>query len=146
MRGLKTLSLRMSQQCDNAAQVADWLASNPKIARVNYPGLPDHPQHELARQQFHERGFGAVLSFEIVGADKAKAFRFMDALRLCMPATTLGDIYTVVLHPASSSHRGLSAEERAEVGISDGLVRLSAGIEDIADIIADLEQALNAAT
>lgn len=143
MRGLKTLPLRMRQQCDNAAQIAAWLASHPKIARVNYPGLPDHPQHELAGRQFHGRGFGAVLSFEIVGADKAKAFRFMDALKLCMPATTLGDIYTVVLHPASSSHRGLSAEERARVGIGDGLVRLSAGIEDTADILADLEQALD---
>lgn len=146
MRGLKTLSLRMRQQCDNAAQVAAWLAAHPRIARVNYPGLPDHPQHELARRQFHERGFGAVLSFEIAGADKAKAFRFMDALKLCMPATTLGDIYTVVLHPASSSHRGLSVEEQAEVGIGDGLVRLSAGIEDTADILADLSQALDAAS
>lgn len=142
MRGLKTLPLRIRRQCDNAAQVAAWMTSHPRIARVNYPGLPDHPQHELACRQFQERGFGSVLSFEIVGADKAKAFRFMDALKLCMPATTLGDIYSIVLHPASSSHRGLSAEERAEVGISDGLVRLSAGIEDIADIIADLDQAL----
>lgn len=145
MRGLKTLPLRMRQQCDNAAQVAAWLAAHPNIARVNYPGLPDHPQHVLARQQFNQQGFGAVLSFEIVGADKAMAFRFMDALKLCMPATTLGDIYTIVLHPATSSHRGLSAEERDAVGISDGLVRLSAGIEDIDDIIADLAQALDKA-
>jgi cystathionine gamma-synthase/methionine-gamma-lyase len=85
-----------------------------------------------------------MLSFEIAGADRATAFRFMEALDLCLPATTLGDIYTLVLHPATSSHRSLSPEERERVGISDGLVRLSVGIEDAADIIADLEQALAA--
>jgi cystathionine gamma-synthase/methionine-gamma-lyase len=144
MRGLKTLPLRMRQQCENSVRIAQWLAAHPRIARINYPGLPAHPQHELARRLFQGRGFGAVLSFEIAGADKTVAFRFMDALDLCMAATTLGDIYTIVLHPASSSHRALSAAERAEVGISDGLVRLSIGIEDADDIIADLEQALDA--
>ena len=113
-----------------------------KIARVNYPGLPVHPQHDLARRLFGERGFGGMLSFEIAGADRAGAFRFMEALDLCLPATTLGDIYTLVLHPVTSSHRSLSAEERAKIGIGEGLVRLSAGIEDAGDIIADLEQAL----
>lgn len=142
MRGLKTLPLRMRQQCDNALRVAEWLAEHPRVGRIYYPGLPSHPQHELARRLFHGLGFGAVLSFEIAGADKTAAFRFMDALELCLPATTLGDIYTIVLHPASSSHRALSAAERAEVGIGDGLVRLSVGIEDAGDIIADLEQAL----
>ncbi len=145
MRGLKTLPLRMRQQCDNATRVAEWLAAHPKIARINYPGLALHPQHELARRLFQNKGFGAVLSFEIVGADKAAAFRFMDALELCMAATTLGDIYTIALHPASSSHRALTAAERAEIGISVGLVRLSIGIEDADDIIADLEAALSAA-
>jgi cystathionine gamma-synthase/methionine-gamma-lyase len=142
MRGLKTLPLRLRQQCENTIQVAEWLAAHPRIARINYPGLATHPQHELARRLFQNKGYGAVLSFEIVGADKAAAFRFMDALDLCMAATTLGDIYTIALHPASSSHRALSAAERAEIGIGDGLVRLSIGIEDVADIIADLEQAL----
>jgi len=142
LRGCKTLSLRVRQQCANAAHVAQWLAAHPKIARVNYPGLPVHPQHELARHLFGEQGFGGVLSFEIAGADQAKVFRFMEALELCLPATTLGDIYTLVLHPATSSHRSLSPEERAQVGIGEGLVRLSAGIEDAADIIADLDQAL----
>ena len=84
-----------------------------------------------------------MLSFEIAGADQAKAFRFMEALQVCLPATTLGDVYTLVLHPASSSHRGLSAEQRAQVGISAGLVRVSVGIEDADDIIADLAQALD---
>ena len=83
-----------------------------------------------------------MLSFEIAGADQASVFRFMEALDVCLPATTLGDIYSLVLHPATSSHRSLSAEERARVGISDGLLRLSTGIEDVADIIADLDQAL----
>jgi len=142
LRGCKTLPLRVRQQCANAAHVAQWLAAHPRVARVNYPGLPVHPQHELARHLFGGQGFGGVLSFEIAGADKAKVFRFMEALELCLPATTLGDIYTLVLHPATSSHRSLALEERARVGIGEGLVRLSAGIEDAADIIADLDQAL----
>ncbi len=142
LRGLKTLPLRVRKQFDNAARIAAWLAEQPTIARVNHPSLPEHPQHRLARQLFGERGCGGVLSFEIARADKAIAFRFMERLKLCLPATTLGDIYTLVLHPATSSHRSLSPQERAKVGISDGLVRLSAGIEDADDIIADLEQAL----
>ncbi len=142
LRGCKTLPLRVRQQCANAARVAEWLAGRRKIARVNYPGLPAHPQHDLARRLFGERGFGGMLSFEIAGADRAGAFRFMEALDLCQSATTLGDIYTLVLHPVTSSHRSLSAEERAQIGIGEGLVRLSAGIEDADDIIADLEQAL----
>ncbi len=142
LRGVKTLPLRMRQQCANAARIAQWLSMHPQIARVNYPGLLDHPQHELARRLFGERGFGGMLSFEIAGADKSSVFRFMESLELCLPVTTLGDVYTLVLHPATSSHRALSPEERARVGIRDGLVRLSAGIEDADDIIADLEQAL----
>ena len=142
LRGCKTLPLRMRQQCANAARIAEWLALHAKIARVNYPGLATHPQHELAQRLFIERGFGGMLSFEIAGADRAQAFRFMEALELCQAATTLGDVYTLVLHPATSSHRALSTEDRARVGIGEGLVRLSAGIEDADDIIADLAQAL----
>src|SRR5512136_2595421 len=89
MRGVKTLPLRVRQQCANAASVAEWLAAHPKIARVNYPGLPVHPQHDVARRLFGEQGFGGMLSFEIAGADRAAAFRFMEALDLCLPATTL---------------------------------------------------------
>ncbi len=143
MRGLKTLPLRMRQQCANAARVAEWLTGHPKIRRVHYPGLDSHPQHRLARQLFDERGYGGVLSFEITGAEQATAFRFMEGLQLCLPATTLGDIYTLLLHPATSSHRSLPEEERARVGISDGLLRLSVGIEEADDIIADLGQALD---
>jgi cystathionine gamma-synthase/methionine-gamma-lyase len=142
MRGLKTLPLRVCRQCSSAMRVAEWLAKHPKVKRVNYPGLRDHPQHRLANRLFNGKGFGGVLSFEINGADQAGAFRFMDALELCVPATSLGDIYTLVLHPATSSHRALSAEERRRFGIGDGLVRLSTGIEEPEDIISDLQQAL----
>ncbi|GIK36623.1 MAG: methionine gamma-lyase [Chloroflexota bacterium] len=142
LRGLKTLPLRMQKQVGNAARIAAWLAEQAQIARVNHPSLPAHPQHQLARRLFGERGSGGVLSFEIAEADKNAVFRFMERLKLCLPATTLGDIYTLVLHPATSSHRSLSPEARAQIGISDGLIRLSAGIEEAEDIIADLEQAL----
>jgi cystathionine beta-lyase/cystathionine gamma-synthase len=142
LRGCKTLPLRVGQQCANAARIAEWLSQHRRIARVNYPGLPDHAQFDLAGQLFGGRGFGGVLSFELAGADQAAVFRFMEALDVCLPATTLGDIYTLVLHPATSSHRSLSAEERERIGIRPGLVRLSAGIEDVNDIIADLDQAL----
>jgi cystathionine gamma-synthase/methionine-gamma-lyase len=143
LRGLKTLPLRMKQQCQNAQQVAEWLTKQPRIQKVNYPGLPDHPQYALAKALFDGRGCGGVLSFEIEGADKAQVYRFMEALTICLPATTLGDVYSLVLHPATSSHRGLTPEERARVGIPDGLVRLSAGIESLDDILSDLEAALS---
>jgi cystathionine beta-lyase/cystathionine gamma-synthase len=143
LRGLKTLPLRMRQQCANAKAVAEWLAARPGVDCVIYPGLPSHPQHDAARRLFGDRGFGGMVSFEIAGADKAKVFRFMEALELCLPATTLGDVYTLVLHPATTSHRSLTPEERARVGISEGLARLSIGIEDVEDIIADLDEALN---
>ena len=142
MRGLKTLPLRMAQHCRNAAVVARWLAEHPKIARVNYPGLPSHPQHDVAARLFREGCYGGMVSFEIAGADQAQVFRFMEALKLVLPATTLGDVYSLTLYPAHSSHRALSPEERAAIGIGEGLVRLSVGIEDVEDIVADLDQAL----
>ncbi len=142
LRGLKTLPLRVKRQFESAQMIAEWLCTQPRIARVNYPGLKDHAQHELAQRLFDGKGYGGVLSFEIKGADKATAFRFMEALTVCLPATTLGDVYSLVLHPATASHRALTEEERQRVGISSGLVRLSTGIEAPEDIIADLEQAL----
>jgi cystathionine gamma-synthase/methionine-gamma-lyase len=142
LRGLKTLPLRVAQQCRNARQVAEWLHSHPRISKVNYPGLPDHPQHDLAERLFDGKGCGGVLSFEIKDADKTTVFRFMESLSVCLPATTLGDIYSLVLHPATSSHRSLTVEDRLRVGIPDGLIRLSAGIESAEDILADLESAL----
>lgn len=142
LRGLKTLPLRVRRQYDNAQKIAEWLCTQPRVAKVNYPGLKDHAQHALAGRLFGGKGYGGVLSFEIAGADKATAYRFMEALAVCLPATTLGDIYSLVLHPATSSHRALTDEERRRVGISSGLVRLSAGIEAVEDIIGDLENAL----
>ncbi len=142
LRGLKTLPLRMRQQCENAQRVAEWLNSHPRVPKVNYPGLSDHPQYDLAGRLFEEKGSGGVLSFEIKDADKAMVYRFMESLTVCLPATSLGDIYSLVLHPATSSHRSLTVEERARIGIPDGLVRLSTGIESADDILADLESAL----
>ncbi len=141
MRGLKTLPLRMERQCSNAAQVARWLESRPQVACVNYPGLPSHPQHEVAQRLLSGTG-GAMISFELaIGSQKA-VFGFMEALRMVVPATTLGDVYSLVLYPTRSSHRALSAGDRERIGIREGLVRLSVGIEDVDDIIGDLEQAL----
>jgi cystathionine gamma-synthase/methionine-gamma-lyase len=143
-RGLKTLPLRMRQHCSNALEVARWLEAHPRVARVNYPGLASHPQHELAGRLFSGGLCGGMISFEIKGAGKEEVFRFMEALEMIIPATTLGDVYSLVLYPPMSSHRALSAEERAKVGIRDSLVRLSVGIEESSEIIGDLERALGA--
>jgi cystathionine beta-lyase/cystathionine gamma-synthase len=140
-RGLKTLALRMARQCDNARVVATWLEEHPRVARVHYPGLRAHPQHALAGALLGGR-YGAMLSFDLADGDRASVGRFMDRLRLIAPAPTLGDVRTLTLYPAVASHRGLTPEERRAVGIGDGLVRLSIGIEDPADVCADLERAL----
>ena len=142
LRGLKTLPLRMRQHCDNARTVAHWLMEHPSVVRVNYPGLPGHPQHEVAARLFEGRGFGGMMSFDLRGGSQSDVFHFMEALELILPGTTLGDVYSLTLYPAHSSHRQVAPEVRAALGIGDGLVRLSVGIEDAADIIADLEQAL----
>jgi cystathionine gamma-synthase/methionine-gamma-lyase len=145
LRGVKTLPLRMRAQCENAARVAEALASHPRIARVNYPGLPSHTSHATASKLFGDRGFGGMLSFEIRDGGREQAFAFLEALRMVVPATSLGDVYSLALYPAMSSHRALTPDERAAVGISEGLIRVSIGIEDPADIIADLDQALERA-
>jgi len=142
LRGLKTLPLRVQRQCESAAQIARWLAAQPGVSRVNYPGLASHPQHALAGRLLERAAFGAMISFDLRDGDRESVFRFMDALRLILPATTLGDVYSLVLYPAMSSHRALDPETRRRIGIGDGLVRLSVGIEDPADIVADLAQAL----
>ena len=142
-RGLKTLPLRLRQQCQNALEIATWLQSHPQISRVNYAFLPDHPQYELMHRLSGGKGGGAVLSFEVRGAGKREIFALMDALKLIQPATSLGDIYSLMLYPAISSHRSLTPEERHGLGIGNGLLRLSTGIEDAADIQADLAQALS---
>jgi cystathionine gamma-synthase/methionine-gamma-lyase len=143
LRGLRTLPLRIGQHCQNALAVARWLETHPRVSRVLYPGLPSHPQHALAERLFGGRGYGGVVSFDLAGAGQREVFRFFEALRLCLPATTLGDVYTLVLYPAHSSHRALSPQERARIGIGDGLVRVSVGIEAVEDILSDLEQALD---
>jgi cystathionine gamma-synthase/methionine-gamma-lyase len=142
LRGVKTLPLRMQRQCDNALKVAEWLSQHPAVSQVNYPFLPTHPQHTLMHQLSQGKGAGGVLSFVIKEATRPDIFLFMEKLQLIQAATTLGDIYSLVLYPAMSSHRSLTPEQRAQIGISEGLVRLSIGIEEVADIIADLEQAL----
>jgi cystathionine beta-lyase/cystathionine gamma-synthase len=142
LRGLKTLALRVRQQCQNATTLAQWLVHHPRIHSVNYPGLAQHQGHPIATRLLREGGFGSVLSFELIDGDRQRVFAFLNALQLCLLATTLGDIYTELLYPAMSSHRMLTPEQRAAVGISDALIRLSAGIEDAGDLIADLDQAL----
>jgi len=144
LRGLRTLGLRMREHCANALQVAQWLQTQPSIARVIYPGLSDHPNHQLAKQLFRADHFGGMVAFELRDADEPQVFRFMEALKLIQAATSLGDVYSLLLYPAQSSHHALGREERLRQGIGDGLVRLSVGIEDAAEIIADLEQALHA--
>jgi cystathionine gamma-synthase/methionine-gamma-lyase len=144
LRGLKTLPLRMRQHCANAQVVAEWLAGHPAVAQVHYPGLPGHPQHATAARLFAGHGFGGMVSFDLRGAGQAEVFCFMEALELVLSATTLGDVYSLTLYPAHSSHRQVAPEVRQAIGIGDGLVRLSVGIEDVQDIIADLQQALEA--
>ena len=123
-RGIKTLALRMERQCANAAKLAEWLRSREEVATVHYPNL------------------GAIVSLILADDSREAAWRFMDALKMCVRATTLGDVHTSVSHSASSSHREFADERRRELGIADGLVRVSVGIENIDDIIADVEQAL----
>jgi cystathionine beta-lyase/cystathionine gamma-synthase len=141
IRGMRTLELRVRRQCESALRVATYLAAHEKIARVRYPGLASHPQHELAKRQF-DGLFGGVVTFDLKDATKAAAFRFLDSLELAASATTLGDLFSEVLYPAISSHRRVAPEERARLGISEGTLRFSVGIEDVDDIIADLEGAL----
>ncbi|MDQ3930036.1 MAG: PLP-dependent aspartate aminotransferase family protein [Chloroflexota bacterium] len=144
-RGTKTLVVRVKQQCENAAVLAKWLAQHPLVARVYYPGLPDHPQHEVAARLFTAPYMGAMLAFEIAGAGKGEVLRFMDALQLVLPATTLGDVYTEVSYPVISSHRDWAPAQLRRAGITPGLLRVSAGIEDVEDVIEDIDQALTAA-
>ena len=138
--GLKTLALRMERHCSNAQALAEFLEKQPAVARVNYPGLLSHPDHELAKRQM-PGGFGGMLSFELKGGLEA-GLRCMNRIQFCTLAPTLGDVDTLILHPASSSHLNVSKEIREQNGITDGMIRVSVGIEHIGDIIGDLEQAM----
>ncbi len=146
VRGLKTLAVRMRQHCQNAASVARFLSHHPGVERVYYPGLTSHPQFRLARRLFPRNMHGGVVSFEVRCAGQEEIFRFMEALNLIIPGTSLGDVTSLVLYPAHSSHRSLTEPQRRQAGISPGLVRLSVGIEEASDIIYDLAQALDAIT
>jgi methionine-gamma-lyase len=141
-RGLKTLALRVERAEENARKVASWLEARPQVAWVRYIGLPSHPQHDLARRQM--TGFGSMISFELKGGLEAGRV-LMDHVQLAGLAVSLGGVETLISHPASMTHAGMAREDRLAAGISDGLVRLSVGIEDLDDILADLEQALEPA-
>ncbi|MCA1644133.1 MAG: PLP-dependent aspartate aminotransferase family protein [Chloroflexi bacterium] len=145
LRGVRTLSLRMARQCANAAAVAESLARDARIERVYYPGLADGPDFAVAGRVFPEGLFGAVLAFAIRDADKAAVMRFLERLKLIHAAPTLGDCFSLVLYPVIASHRGLTPAQRSERGIHDNVVRFSAGLEDPADLLADLHQALSSA-
>lgn len=139
LRGVKTLSLRMERQCISALQIAQWLERHPKIARVHYPGLPSHPQHALAKRQMH--AFGAMIAVEVKGGGDA-ARRWLERCRLFTLAESLGGVESLISLPALMTHASTPVDTRAALGISDGLVRISVGIEDTDDLIADLESAL----
>jgi methionine-gamma-lyase len=139
LRGIRTLHVRMPAHCANAQKVAEFLAQHPKVEHVNYPGLPAHPGHDLAKRQM--RAFGAVMSFEVEGGYEGGK-HVMDGVKIFLRAASLGDTRSLIVHPASTSHRAVPREQREAIGITDGLVRLSVGIEAIEDLIQDLEQAL----
>lgn len=142
LRGLRTLAVRVREQNATAQKLAEWLAQDPRVTRVYYAGLPADPDHALARRLFRPGCAGGVLALDLKEASRAGVFRFLERLRLVVSATTLGDITTLALYPAIASHRALTPDERAALGIGEGCVRLSAGLEDPADLIADLHQAL----
>ena len=139
IRGMKTFEIRMERHCKNAKKVVEFLNKHPKIERVYYPGLETHPGHEIAKKQMKD--FGAMISFELKGGFEAGK-TLLNNLKLCSLAVSLGDTETLIQHPASMTHSPYTKEEREAAGITDGLVRLSVGLENVEDIIADLEQGL----
>jgi len=140
LRGVKTLDLRMQRHCDNALELAGWLEGQARVRRVRYPGLPSHPQHELARRQM--RGFGGVISFDL-DTDLAGTMRFLEACELITLGESLGGVESLIEHPAIMTHASIPTEQRVRIGIGDSLVRLSVGIEDVADLRAELDYALS---
>ena len=144
LRGLKTLALRMDRHCDNARTLAERMQNHPRVGGVHFPGLALGDSRKVAQRILRESHLGGLVSTELKDNSREAAFRFMDALKLCVRSTSLGDVFTSVLHPATASHRDLSPARRQQLGITDGLVRISVGIENVNDIIADIEQALAA--
>jgi cystathionine beta-lyase/cystathionine gamma-synthase len=139
LRGIKTLAVRMKQHEENGRAMADYLAGSAKVKKVYYPGLPDHPQHELAKRQMD--GFGALISFELGSYENAKTF--LDGVRLCSLGESLGGVETLISHPETMTHASVPLADRTRLGITPGLVRISVGIEDIEDLIADVAAALD---
>jgi len=142
-RGIKTLHLRVERHCANATRVAAWLAGDRRVARVHYPGLPEHPGHEVAKRQMRG-GFGGMVSFEIAGAGVEEAKRFCSATRVFSLAESLGGVESLIEHPPSMTHASIPPEVRRRSGLADGLIRLSVGIEDPDDLIADLDASFKA--
>jgi cystathionine gamma-synthase/methionine-gamma-lyase len=142
MRGIKSFPVRMERQCANACRIAAWLATHPAIERVYFPADPKHPDAANIKRLFAPNLYGAMVSMEVKGADRERIFRLMNALETIVPATSLGDVQSMMLYPAIASHRDLSPKHRARLGIQDNLIRLSVGIESAEDIVADLDRAL----
>jgi len=142
MRGAKTFPLRMERQCRNAQALAVWLRANPRVSRVHYLDDQSHPDAATIRKLLPDGLYGAMVSFELAGARKPDMFRFVDRLKLVVNASSLGDVHTMALYPWISSHREVSPKMKAAMGVTESLLRVSAGIEDIDDIIADFAQAL----
>lgn len=141
LRGIKTLHLRVERHCFNGQKVAEFLEQHPLIDKVLYPGLASHPQHDLAKKQM-PKGFGGMVSFTFKSAAKADAIKFLEKLKVFTLAESLGGVESLANHPALMTHASIPAEKRAEIGVTDDMVRLSVGVEDIEDLIADIEQAL----
>jgi cystathionine gamma-lyase len=141
LRGIKTLALRMQRHCDNALALAEWLQAQSRVTQVRYPGLASHPQHALARRQM--QGYGGMISMHLA-TDLAGVRRFLERLRIFTLAESLGGVESLAEHPAIMTHASVPSDIRATLGIDDGLVRLSVGVEDLADLKADLQQALEA--
>ena len=139
LHGVATLPLRFERHCANALHIAEFLDTHPAIEWVRYPGLPSHPQHDLAKRQMQE--FGGMVAFELKGGIEAGE-RLMNRTQICALAVSLGDVKTLICHPASTTHSQVPSEVRKRTGITDGLVRLSVGLEDVEDIIADIEGGL----
>ncbi|WP_372844057.1 O-succinylhomoserine sulfhydrylase [Psychrobacter sp.] len=147
-KGLETLKLRMQAHCNNANQVAEFLVNHPNVSTVHFSGLSDHPSHELTKRQHHmPDGFGAIMGFEVQPSEtldaKAAAWHVIDSTQMVSITNNLGDAKTTITHPATTTHFRLSAQERAEAGVKDGLIRLSVGLEDVEDIIKDLARGLD---
>ena len=140
LRGVKTLAVRMEQHDRSGRVVAEFLARHKKVKKVFYPGLPDHPQYELAQKQM--TGFGSMITFETGSLSNAN--KMLRKVRVCSLAESLGGVETLISHPATMTHAGIGEKGRKEIGITDGMVRISVGIENVEDIIADLDQALSA--